>query len=88
MSKVFTAFRNLFNVLNNILPVLRFLWSCGWLKVCEVTGGDLKRKSILKLIYASDLRDNRTISYIVKVVGDVVDHGDPKLPKLLAACHP
>ena len=44
--KVFTEFQNLFNVLHNILPVLRFLRCCGRLKVCEVTGGDLKRKSI------------------------------------------
>ena len=36
----------------------------------------------------TDLRDNRTVPYIVKVVGDVVDHGDTKLPKLLAGCHP
>ena len=34
------------------------------------------------------LRDNRTIPYIIKVVGDVVDHGHAKLPELLSGCHP
>ena len=40
------------------------------------------------MFYDVNLRDDRTIPNVVKVVRDVVDHRHPKLPELLAGCHP
>ena len=38
--------------------------------------------------YGVNLRDDRTIPNIVKVVRNVVNHRHPKLPELLAGGHP
>ena len=40
------------------------------------------------MFYDVNLRDDRTIPNIVKVVCDVVDHRHPELPELLAGGHP
>ena len=40
------------------------------------------------MFYGVNLRDDRTVPNIIKVVCDVVDHRHSKLPELLAGGHP